>query len=67
MKSSGAVVAYWAPNLEVRGSNPARAVLFNMDLLKVDSFRDHLLSIIRKLCSKNILQKAFFRSYKYVP
>ena len=50
----GAVVAYWAYDPEVRGSSPARAVLFSMDLLKVDPFRDHLLSSIRKLCSNSM-------------
>ena len=51
MKMRGAVVAYWAYDPKVHGSNPARAVLFSIDLLKVDPFRDHLLSSIRKLSS----------------
>ena len=58
MKLSRAVVAYWAHNPEVRGSNPARVLLFSMDLLKVDSFRDHPPSIIRKLCS-SLVNAAF--------
>ena len=51
MKLSGAVVAYWAHNPEVCGSNPGHAMLFRMDLQKIDAFRDHLLSIKEKLSS----------------
>ena len=53
--------ALWAHNQEVRGSNPGRALLFRMDLQKIDAFRDHLLSIKEKLSSKTNIIRQFFQ------
>ena len=55
MEWRSAVEAYWAHNPEVRGSNAGRAMLFRMDLQKIDAFRDHILSIKEKLSSSVVL------------